>query len=239
MALPPFQRILSRGIIVPALVCLVSGFGIDKLQAQSPPPAPQALPAIAPVSWALGQPNAPVTIIEYGSLTCGHCAHFALNVLPTIKRTYIDTGRVRYIFRPFPTPPRDLSMAMHMLTLCAGPNRYYGLSDAFFQRQASIFEAARGETGPKGMIFAIAEDHGGLTFAQAEACLRDEGRQDQVIASARAGSSAGVFSTPTFLINNVPYTQHELVDLTTAIDRALASRSAPSQAKAKTKAKKR
>jgi protein-disulfide isomerase len=238
MALLTFQRVRVRGFWVLVLACLVGWLGAGVAHAQTRASVSKTAPAVAPVSWALGRADAPVTVIEYGSLTCGHCAHFATDVLPTLKRTYIDTGRARYILRPFPTPPNDLSMAMHMLTLCAGPSRYYGLADAFFARQRDVFEATGGETGPKGILLAIAEDYGGLSYAQAEACLRDPNRQDQVIASARAGSAVGVVGTPTFLINNVRVTSHELVDLTAAIDRALAARR-PAPPKAKAKAKKR
>jgi protein-disulfide isomerase len=120
-----------------------------------------------------------------------------------------------------------------MLTLCAGPSRYYGLLDAYFVRQREVFEAAGGETGPKGLIFAIAEDHGGLSFTQSEACLRDPARQNQVIASVRAGGDAGVTGTPTFVVNNVRISGHELADLSAAIERAQSTRLAPPKAKAK------
>jgi protein-disulfide isomerase len=188
-----------------ALACALDLGLVASAFSQTPTP-------VGPQNWAMGRATAPVTLIEYGSLTCGHCAEFNNSVLPAIKRNYIDTGRVRYVFRPFPTPPNDLSVAMHALTLCAGPTRYYQLSDAFFTRQAEIFDAARGETGPKGTIFAIAEDHGGLSYSQSEACLRDPARQAQVQASALAGDAAGVSSTPTFFVNgvrvNVPLGQH-------------------------------
>jgi protein-disulfide isomerase len=168
-----------------AFVCLSLVALPNALQAQRPQQVSNA--QTGPVNWALGRSNARVTLLEYGSLTCGHCALFTNDVMPTIKRRYIDTGAVRYVFRPFPTPPNDLSVAMHALTLCAGPARYYGLLDAFFARQREIFAAATGETGPKGTIFAIAEDHGGLTYIQSETCLRDTGRQREVLASAQAG----------------------------------------------------
>jgi protein-disulfide isomerase len=187
----------------------------------------QTRPAAGLQNWALGQPNARVTLLEYGSLTCGHCAEFNNDIMPTIKRLYIDTGRVRYVFRPLPTPPFDLAVAMHALTLCAGPSRYYPLVEAYFERQQEVFNAARGETGPKGTLFAIAEDHGGLSYAAAEACLRDPARQTQVRANAEAGAAVGVTSTPTIFVNDVlvtvPAGQHhlEIADVTRALDAAL------------------
>jgi protein-disulfide isomerase len=183
-----------------ALACVLAASApVAQAQQRSAPkaaPAPSAL-----VNWALGSANAPVTLVEYGSLTCGHCAAFNNETMPAIKRRYIDTGKVRYIFRPLPTPPFNLSVAMHALTLCAGPNRYYPLVDTFFERQQEIFEAARGETGPRGLLFAIAEDAGGLSYAASEACLIDPARQNQVRANADAGAAVGVIATPTLFIN--------------------------------------
>jgi protein-disulfide isomerase len=189
--------------------------------AQRAPPAKSNPTSL--VNWALGRNNAPVTLLEYGSLTCGHRARLSAEVMPTIKRRYVDTGAVRYIFRPFPTPPNNLSVALHALTLCAGPSRYYGLLEQFFARQADIFEAAGGETGPGGTIFAIAEDFGGLSFSQSEACLRDTNRQNQVIASAQAGADAGVTATPALFVNGVLLADNKIETLTAALDRALAA----------------
>jgi protein-disulfide isomerase len=196
----------------------------SQAQRTKAPTAVAPAPSPALLSWALGRADAPVTVIEYGSLTCGHCAQFNAEVLPILKRTYIDTGRVRYVFRPYPTPPHDLSVAMHMLTLCAGPSRYYGLVDAFFVRQRDVFAAAGGETGPKGTIFAIAEDYGGLNYSQAETCLRDAARQDQIMATARAGVAAGVRSTPTVFVNGAIVSGHEWPEVMAAIEAGLRTR---------------
>ena len=234
------RQTLRRRIIASALVCLAGYALVGDAHAQTRPAAPKSnVPVPTPVNWALGRADAPVTVLEYGSLTCGHCAHFATDTLRTLKRTYIDTGRVKYVFRPFPTPPNDLSVAMHMLTLCAGPSRYYQLLDALFARQGEIFAAAGGETGPKGTLFAIVEDFGGLSYAQSEACLRDPARQNQVVASANAGSAAGVSTTPSIFVNNVLVSDHELLSVTSAIDRALAARARPPTRSPAPKAKKR
>lgn len=163
-------------------------------------------PPLNPANWALGRASARVTLLEYGSLTCGGCAAFSNTILPGIKRNYIDSGRVRYVFRASPTAPMDLSFAMHALTVCAGPARYYPLAEAFFERQRDIFTAAVGETGPKGTIFAIAEDFGGLSFAASETCLREPSAIARVRASANMATAAGVASTPSFFINNVAVT---------------------------------
>ncbi len=186
----------------------------------------------------MGPATASVTLLEYGSLTCSHCARFHNEVMPEIKRRYVTTGRIRYIFRPFPTPPFDLAVAMHALTLCAGPSRYYPLLEAFFERQQDVFVAAGGETGPKGTLLAIAEDFGGLNYHASEACLRDPARQTQVRASAEAGVAAGVTGTPTLFVNGVRVpiragqTQYEVADVSQAIETAVRLRTtAPAKAK--------
>jgi protein-disulfide isomerase len=175
----------------------------------------------------MGNAAAPVTLLEYGSLTCSHCAQFNNDILPAIKQRYIETGQVKYILRPLPTPPYDLAVGMHALALCAGPNRYYPLIEAYFERQREVFSAAGGETGPKGTIFAIAEDIGGLSYSASEACLRDPTRQAQIQASAEAGTAAGVTGTPTLFVNGVlvrlgvGQTHLELANVTAALDAAL------------------
>jgi protein-disulfide isomerase len=158
--------------------------------------------------------------------------------MPEIKRRYVDTGRVRFVFRPMPTPPIDLSVAMHVLTLCAGPTRYYPLVQAYFERQQQVFQAAVGETGPKGTLFAIAEDFGGLNYAAAEACLRDPVRLGQVRASVDAGTRAGVAGTPTLFVNGVlinvraGQAHYEVADISNAIEAAARPRTAaPAKAK--------
>jgi protein-disulfide isomerase len=186
----------------------------------------QAAPSAQPLNWAQGASRAPVTILEYGSLTCGACAAFNNNVKPAIKRNYVDTGRARFVFRPFPTPPNDLSIAMHILTMCAGPANYYPLVDAFFARQGDIFEAARGETGPRNILFAISQDVGGMSPSQAETCLRDPQLLAGVRASVDAGNTAGVTGTPSVFINGTRFLPpagegYTIANVSAAIDGAL------------------
>ena len=93
--------------------------------------APQALPDLS-----LGDAKAPVSIVEYASMTCPHCAHFNETTFPEIKKKYIDTGKVHYILREFPLDP--LAAAGFMLARCAGekdPNKYYAMVDTLFRQQ--------------------------------------------------------------------------------------------------------
>ena len=89
---------------------------------------PQALP-----DMALGEEDAPVTIVEYASMTCPHCAHFHETTLPGLKEKYIDTGKVRMIFREFPFDPR--AAAAFMLARCAPKEQYFPLIDVLWKIQ--------------------------------------------------------------------------------------------------------
>ena len=95
----------------------------------------------------MGDPNAPVEIIEYASVTCGHCAEFHENVMPVIEE-YVEAGQVKYIFRDFPTPPADVAMAGFAIARCAGEDGYYDVLDDLFENQTNIFQAIR--TGTAG-----------------------------------------------------------------------------------------
>src|SRR5947209_14674871 len=82
---------------------------------------------------ALGDPQAPITVIEYASMTCPHCAHFHLTTFPELKKRYIDTGKVRFVFREFPLDP--VATGAFMLARCAGNDRYFALLDLLFHEQ--------------------------------------------------------------------------------------------------------
>jgi hypothetical protein len=101
--------------------------------------------AAEPSEQTLGDPDAPVTIIEYASLTCPHCAQFHNEVLPDLKERYIETGKVQLIYRDFPLDERALMAAA--LAHCAGPDRYFGFLDVLFETQSgsrSCFGKAHG-----------------------------------------------------------------------------------------------
>ena len=83
----------------------------------------------------LGDENAPVTIVEYASMTCGHCANFHTRTWPDLKKDYIDTGKVRFIFREFPLDP--VASAAFMLARCAPQDKYFEIIDVMFEQQRS------------------------------------------------------------------------------------------------------
>ena len=146
----------------------------------------------------LGAENAPVTIVEYASVTCPHCATFHQQTYPTLKSKYIDTGKVRLIFREFPTQPAPVAIAGFMLARCAG-DKYYPMLDAIFDQQKSWAQ------DPYQGFLRIARQ-AGFTQESFETCLKDSKLAEQIQEVAQRGNSEfKVESTPTFFINGKRY----------------------------------
>ncbi|MEM7041285.1 MAG: DsbA family protein [Pseudomonadota bacterium] len=155
---------------------------------------------------AIGDADAPVTIIEYSSLTCPHCAAFHNEVLPDLKERYVETGKVRMIFRDFPLnePAVDAAVLAH----CAGPDRYVGFLDVLFQTQASW--ASAGDT--RGALKQLGK-LGGLSDSEMDACFADESMVDGVLQSRLVGQNEHrVQSTPTFVINGETHAGNRTID---------------------------
>lgn len=164
---------------------------------------------------AMGQADAPVVMIEYASATCPHCAEFHVDVLPEIKKTYIDTGKVRLIFREFPLD--DRAMAVFMLARCLPEDKYFPTVDALFRQQKEWTGS-----NPKAPLMKIMQQ-AGMTDAEFDACLK---RRDlaQAIFDTRktANEQFGVKGTPTFFINGKLVDGHkDAKAVTTAIEEAL------------------
>jgi len=153
---------------------------------------PDALPDLA-----MGDPKAPVTMIEYASMTCPHCAHFQEVTFPEIKKRYIDTGKVRYILRDFPLD--NLAGAAFVLAHCAAKDnagKYYSMVETLFsqQRQWAVEK-------PVPPLMAIAKQ-AGLSEQDFNACLTNQKAWDAMESvRQRAMKQFKVESTPTFFIN--------------------------------------
>ena len=146
----------------------------------------------------LGKADAPVTIVEYASMTCPHCAHFHATTLPELKTKYIDTGKARLIIREFPFDPR--AEAGFMLARCSDDN-YFPMIDVLFKQQqnwASVENA-------KDALLQISK-LAGFSQESFEACLTDQKLLDDVRAVQKRGADEfKVDSTPTFFINGNTY----------------------------------
>ena len=142
----------------------------------------------------LGRSDAPVTIVEYSSLSCPHCMAFHRDVLPSIKKDYIDTGKVKLIFRDFPLG--GLAMAAAMLARCAEPSRYFGLLEMIFRSQE---EWSRSQQ-PLAALSRIGR-FAGLSDADVQACFNNRDLLKAIQKRARnAGKKHEINSTPSFII---------------------------------------
>ena len=143
----------------------------------------------------MGDPDAPVTVIDYASLTCAHCASFEVNTMPLLKEHYIETGKVYYILRDFPFDP--IATAAFMLSHCAGPERYFGFVGVLFRQQQNW---AFTQT-PMEDLKTLARQ-GGFSDESFDACMKDQKIFDHVKEVALRGAKTfNVRSTPTFFIN--------------------------------------
>ncbi|MGQ3675890.1 DsbA family protein [Xanthobacter sp. TB0139] len=153
-------------------------------------------PAATPLSMhALGNPEAPVTVVEYASLTCSHCADFHNEVLPKLKAKYIDTGKVYFIFREMPFDP--VATAGFMLARCMPEDKYLPTVSALFETQRSWAFS----NDPAAGLRAVAKQ-AGMNDAAFEKCLTDNELAAKVQAgSAYASKELEVRGTPTFFVN--------------------------------------
>lgn len=145
---------------------------------------------------ALGKADAPVTIVEYASMTCSHCASFHNTVLPVLKEKYIDTGKVRLIFREFPLDER--AALASMMARCAGGDKALPLISMLFSKQDE-WAAAKNDFLPK--LFKFGQQVG-FTKQSFDQCRQDEKLIKEIIAVRdRGNTSFGVNQTPTFFVN--------------------------------------
>ena len=151
-------------------------------------------PTVSAQDHVLGQVTAPVSIIEYASLTCPHCAAFEKDNYPQIKKDWVDTGKAKLIYRDFPLD-RYALMASSIAS-CAPDNRYFAFIESFFDSQETWVTA----TDPAAALKGIAR-LGGMDAAAVDKCLADTKLQERIIAiEATAKNDYGVNSTPTFFI---------------------------------------
>lgn len=146
---------------------------------------------------ALGPADAPVTMTEYASITCPHCAAFNVSTFPKIKAAYIDTGKIRFVFREFPLDPAAAASSVLSRCIANGdPAKYFAVTDELFRQDWSKV------TKPRETLNRVGKQ-AGLDEQQVGTCLRDEALFNAIVAGrVYAAAKLGINSTPTFLIND-------------------------------------
>jgi protein-disulfide isomerase len=170
-------------------------FGLLRPAFAQAPPTEELMKAGPLGEMAQGNAEAPVTIIEYASMTCSHCAEFAVHTLPEVKSRYVDKGKVRYIMREFPLDP--VAAAGFMLARCAGEDKYFDVIDLLFHQQAEWAFVKQ----PLPALLNMAKQIG-LDEQHFNECLANQKLLDGIEwVRSRGAEKFGVNSTPTFFIN--------------------------------------
>ena len=202
--------IVAGGVV--AVAAIAAGVYFGARAPSSPPPvaavsAPNkaALESVQAGDHVLGDPKAPITVIEYASLTCSHCAHFHTQILPEIKKKWIDTGKVKLVYRDFPLD--QIAAKAAQIAECAGNDKYFGVVDIIFRGQPQWATAAD-PVAELSKPLRIA----GLGENEIKACLANEAMSNAVINDYKGGETMGVNSTPTLFINGQLYRGARSVD---------------------------
>jgi protein-disulfide isomerase len=160
-------------------------------------PAPAAAAADGPLpDMVLGNADAPITIIEYSSLSCPHCATFHKEVLPELKTQYIDTGKVRYIAREFPL--NESALAGAVVSRCLDPSRYFAFTGLLFSKQADWAFKEDALTPLKAF-----SKQAGMSGEEFDKCVDNEALQKKILAIRDEGQKKGVNATPSFFVNGM------------------------------------
>jgi protein-disulfide isomerase len=144
----------------------------------------------------LGPDTAKVTVIEYASATCPHCAAFYNDTFGTLKKEYIDTGKIKFVFREF--PHQDAALAAFMLARCAPKEKYFPLIDVFFATQPEWTQ------DPLAGLNKIAQQ-AGFTKESFDACMKNEAVAKDILAVRSKAEGFGVTGIPTFFVNGERY----------------------------------
>lgn len=206
-----FLLILTLALLAP--VVAASASGSDSALAQ------QALAPVTAADRSIGRADAPVTVVEYASFACNHCADWHRFVYPAFKTRFIDTGQVRLVFRNLPTLPEEMSLPGAALARCAAPERFFDVASALMLGQDAVF---RGGTREDWYAPAIAVS--GRTKAQIEACATTPATLAAINRDIDSATAAGVDSTPSFFVNGRRVTDRSLGGLEVAIRAAAAAR---------------
>jgi protein-disulfide isomerase len=207
-----------------ALLGVVSAILVSPMPVQATAPHQlladaQTVLALGKDDRILGNPDAPITIVEYASLTCPHCAHFTNDVLPELKKKWIDTGKAKLVLRDYPLDEPALRAAM--IARCAPPDRYYAFVDTFFGSQEK-WVTARDYRDALARLVKL----GGMSREEFDNCLKNTTLENKIVEGRLiASKELDVNSTPTFFINGTKFTGAPTVE---EFDKALSGLAAKS-----------
>jgi protein-disulfide isomerase len=175
--------------------------GASALAVAASLPRAQAQTFMTPDDMVLGSPDAQVTLIEYASAACPHCAHFHENVFPQLKTHYIDTGKVFFIFRETLTAPAAVALAGFQVARCNGasPDQYFSRIGEIFADQQQMF-ATRTMRGVLNTLDEVGA-HNGLSPEQVMQCIQDPAGQQRIARFDTGSTQFNVTGTPTFILN--------------------------------------
>lgn len=222
-----------------AALALVAAAAVGPASAQKAPAADWSRTVVATPEggYAIGNPKAKVTLVEYASLACSHCRDFAAQGYGSLKGNYVKSGRLRFEYRPFILNGYDL--AATTVAKCAGPRGFFPIAEAAFASQDQWMARIKAtpearlkqlEGLPPERLFAemgrIAGFQAlgaskGLPTAQANACLADKAAAQRLLDQTNAGRARGVRGTPTFFLNGKPVAGNDWASVEAAIKAAL------------------
>jgi protein-disulfide isomerase len=188
-----------------ALLGVLGVILVSPVAAQAAAPHPllaeaQTVLALTKDDRILGNPDAPITIVEYASLTCPHCAHFTNEVLPELKKKWIDTGKAKLVLRDYPLDEPALRAAM--IARCAPPDRFYAYTDMFFGAQDKWVTAHDYRDALARLVKL-----GGMSREEFDNCLKNTALENKIVEGRLiASKELDVNSTPTFFINGTKFT---------------------------------
>jgi protein-disulfide isomerase len=221
-----FTRTLAAIAAPMILIAACGAQSTEKSDAAAPAADAKGAAAIAKTDMAIGRADAPLTLIEYASVTCPHCATWHAEVLPELKQKYVDAGKLRIVFREFPTPPADFSYIGSLLARCAGEksgaNAYFLVIGALMNTQQAWIQGA----DPKGELMKIA-GQAGLDAAAFDACLKRQDLVDLINANVEAGAKDfNISRTPSFVLNGEKIESRTTEEFIAVIDEKLGAKAA-------------
>ena len=154
---------------------------------------------LVPNDHVTGSPDAPVTLVEYASVACAGCAGWHQRVYPEFKKKYVDTGKVRYVFREYVTGVPEYADAGFMIALCAPEKNYFKNISFQFERFETIMKM--GQQGKARDAYIGIAKSAGLSEEEFVTCMQNQELRDQYKAKMQTGVDLGVTATPSFFIN--------------------------------------